>query len=173
LPVKEDTAHFVDLCPGVNRTKMSILRILLLVFYKNRRFKKLMIPVIFFFTELGMFVFLSVRLWGNVLRMLAGRVNEHSFGKSILVIRFLSPHKSSAHIGDGNTVQKLINSGFVCVSPDVICNILSILCAFAGLLIASLWISRFFKMNRLNINWWVWLAGCLAGHTMFYFISLL
>jgi hypothetical protein len=151
---------------------MSILRILLLVLYKNRRFKKLIIPVVFFFSELGMFVFLSVRLWGNVFRMLADRLHEHTFSKSILVVRFLSPHKFPGHIGEKNSAQNLINSGFVCVSPEIICNILGILCAFAGLLIAYLWIARFFKLNQLNINWWVWLAGCLAGHAMFYFISL-
>jgi hypothetical protein len=152
---------------------MGILKRLLLVLDKNRRLKKLIIPLVFFFTELGMFIFLSVRLWGNVLRMLAERVNEHSFSKSILVLRFLSPDKFPGHIGNGNTVQKLTNSGFVCVSPDVICNILSILCAFAGLLMAYLWIARFFKMNKLNINWWVWFGACLAGHAMFYFISLI
>jgi hypothetical protein len=152
---------------------MGILRVLLLVLYKNRRFKKLIIPVTFFFTELGMFVFLSVRLWGNAFPMLAGRFHEHTFSKSILVVRFLSPHNFSGHLGGDNPVHNLINSGFLCVSPDIICNTLSILCAFAGLLIAYLWIARFFKLNQLNINWWVWLAGCIAGHVMFYFISLI
>jgi hypothetical protein len=151
---------------------MSILKILLLVLYKNRRFKKLTVPVVFFFTELGIFVFLSVRLWANVFHMLTGRFHEHTFSKSILVVRFLSPHKFSGHLGGDDLAHNLIRSGFIFVSPEIICNILSILCAFAGLLIAYLWIARFFKLNQLNINWWVWLAGCLAGHAMFYFISL-
>jgi hypothetical protein len=154
---------------------MGILRGLLYVLYKNRRFKKLIIPVMFFLTELGMFVFLSVRLWGNVIMTMAlsENFNEHTISKSMLVVKFLSPHKFAGHIGTQDPVQKLLSTGFVCVSPDMICNALSILCTFAGLLIAYLWIARFFKINSLNVNWWLWLAGCLGGHTAFYFISLI
>ena len=150
---------------------MGILRVLLLILYKNRRFKKLTIPVIFFFTELGVFVFLSVRLWGNVLRIVSESVQQHSFSKSILVVKFLSHPKYTGHIGGKDSVHNLMSSGFVCVNPEIICNVLSILCAFVGLLIAWLWIARFFKMNSLNINWWIWLAGCFGGHAMFYLIS--
>ncbi|HXA02257.1 MAG TPA: hypothetical protein VNW99_09735 [Cytophagaceae bacterium] len=151
---------------------MGILRGLLYVLYKNRRFKKLIIPVMFFFTELGMFVFLSIRLWGNMLRIFSDKFNENTVNKSMLVVKFLSPHKFAGHIGTQDPIHKLTSTGFVFVSPDMICNLLSILCTFAGLLIAYLWIARFFKMNNLNVNWWVWLAGCLGGHAMFYFISL-
>ena len=151
---------------------MGILRGLLYVLYKNRRFKKLIIPVIFFFTELGMFVFLSIRLWGNVVRMVSDKFNDHTINKSMLVVKFLSPHKFAGHLGNQDPINKLVSMGFVCVTPDLICNLLSILCTFIGLLIAYLWLARFFKMNTLNVNWWIWLAGCLGGHAMFYFISL-
>jgi hypothetical protein len=151
---------------------MSILRGLLYVLYKNRRFKKLIIPVIFFFTELGMFAFLSVRLWGNTARIISNKLNEHTAGKFMLVVKFLSPYKFAGHLGSQDPVHNLMSKGFVCVNPDIICNVLSILCTFVGLLIAYLWIARFFKMNSLNVNWWIWLAGCLGGHVMFYFLSL-
>ena len=152
---------------------MSILRGLLYVLYKNRRFKKLIIPVMFFFTELGMFVFLSIRLWGNVVRIISDNLNQHSVSKSMLVVKFLSPDKFTSHFGAHNPIDKLMSMGFVCVTPDTVCNLLSILCTFAGLLTAYLWIARFFKLNTLNVNWWMWLAGCLSGHVMFYFISLM
>ena len=127
----------------------------------------------FFFTELGMFVFLSVRLWGNVLRMVSDKFDDPAINKSLLVVKFLTPHKFGGYPDMHNPIHKLMSMGFVCVTPDLICNLLSILCTFAGLLIAYLWVARFFKMNRLNVNWWMWLGGCLGGHTMFYFISLL
>jgi hypothetical protein len=150
---------------------MGILRGLLLVLYKNRRFKKLIIPVAFFFTELGMFVFLSVRLWGNVLHMVSDRLEQQAFSKSVLVVKFLSHPKFTGHMGGKDSVHNLMSSGYVCVNPEIICNVLSILCAFAGLLIAWLWVARFFKMNTLNINRWIWFAGCFGGHAMFYLIS--
>jgi hypothetical protein len=152
---------------------MGILRGFLYVLYKNRRFKKLLIPIIFFFTEIGMFVFLSIRLWGNVLRIVSDKLDENAMAGTMLVVKFLSPHKFTGDFGAQDPVHKLLSIGYIFVTPDMICNVLSILCTFAGLLIAYLWISRFFKINNLNVNWWMWLAGCLGGHTMFYFISLL
>ena len=50
-------------------------------------------------------------------------------------------------------------------------QIISLFVAFLGVLIALLWIYRFFKRNDVNIEWWLWPAACCTAHIMFFFFA--
>lgn len=54
------------------------------------------------------------------------------------------------------------------ISPLIyFANFTSILVAVIGMFIALLWMNRFFKLNQINIEWWVWPTGCIASHFLF------
>ncbi|MFN6944352.1 MAG: hypothetical protein ACK4ND_05355 [Cytophagaceae bacterium] len=143
---------------------MHCYRAILYLIYRKRKFKKLIVPTTFFFVELLIALILSVSLLkGGYLNtpLYAYQPVEKSQTK---ILRYDKPQKD---VQDSLPLQSMLDK-ITEVSSKLVFYAISLLFSFIGMLLAHLWISRFFRNNNLNIRWWLWPMACLGSHIVLY-----
>ena len=144
---------------------MTPYRTLLYLAKRKRKYGKLVIPFSFFILEFSLIALITLNILGfNIFNMENRFVSE----PMLLVKMIHSQEYFDLHNKEFSIIA--INES---ISPLItFANFTSIFVALIGLIISILWMNRFFKINSINIEWWVWPTGCIASHILFLFIII-
>ena len=145
---------------------MTPYRTLIYLIKRKRHYKKLIFPFAFFSLEIMLIALVSLNIFG---------INIFSFWFDAAIDEPLI-FTNLLHSYDVFEQYKIGYSLFILnqnVEPFlVLLNLISLVVAIVGLIISLLWMSRFFKLNNLNIEWWVWPAGCAFSHLLFFVVAI-
>ena len=142
---------------------MTPYRTLIYLIKRKRKYKKLIIPFSFFILETSLIAMLSLNILGfNIFNF-----NQRYASEPMVLVRMIHPVELlEKQFKNSETIPFLaLNKN---TSPmQTFANITSISVALIGMFIALLWMNRFFKLNDINIEWWIWPTGCMASHLLF------
>ena len=147
---------------------MTPYRTLVYLVKRKRKYKKLLLPFIFFLLESSLIILISLNILGlNIFDLGGAFVSE-----PMIYIKMIHPPEMvTLYHNDYNEIP-LFSLNYNIPPLITFFNFLSVIIASIGIVIAILWMNRFFKLNSLNIEWWLWPTGCIGAHTMFLFLIL-
>ena len=147
---------------------MTPYRTLIYLVKRQRKFKKLIFPFSFFILEFALITLISLNILGfNIFNMKDRFVTE-----PMVFVRMIHPPELISSYSSNIEMIPFFSMN-ESISPAItFLNFVSIIVALIGIVIAILWMNRFFKLNSLNIEWWIWPAGCISAHTQFFMILI-
>lgn len=144
---------------------MTPYRTLLYLIKRKRKCKKLIIPFSFFILESSLILLITLNILGFNIFNLQDRYSS----EPMLLVRLVH---SQSYFEAHNTELSFFAINQSVSLVDTFANFMSIGVALIGLFISILWMNRFFKINSINIEWWVWPTGCVASHLFFLIILI-
>ena len=147
---------------------MTPYRTLLYLIKRKRKCKKLILPFSFFLLEFSLITLITLNILGfNIFNM-----TERFTTEPMVYVRMI--HSPDMILSSGNNIEKMsfLSMNYNVAPVETFLNFVSIIVAFIGLIVAILWMNRFFKLNSLNIEWWIWPTGCVGAHTMFFLMLI-
>ena len=147
---------------------MTPYRTLVYLVKRKRKCKKLILPFSFFILEFSLIALIGL----NILGVNIFNTNERFVSEPMVYVKMIhSPEMIDPMMGEWSEIPLFsVNDN---ISPIVtFINFVSIAVALIGIVIALLWMNRFFKLNSLNIEWWLWPTGCVGAHFMFFMMLI-
>lgn len=147
---------------------MTPYRTLLYIAKRKRKFRKLLMPLTFFILEISLIIMFFMNVLGINLIPFGEVVGTEPivFIRGFHSLEMIDPFEFYAE----NIPYLSLNES---VSPvTIFLHGVSFIVAMIGLWISILWMNRFFNINQLNIEWWMWPTGCIGAHTMCFLVLI-
>lgn len=121
----------------------------------QRKVRRLFNPFLFFVLEIIFIGILAIRLFAFI----------PGYNTPLILIYGVHPDSLTSPFGSFMQTPFIqIHNGAEFLT---LCYLVSLNLGLLGMWVSIMWMRRFFRLNRINIFWWIWPTACLSGHIVF------